>query len=46
MKDRNLARMAEGVSLARPTLSLIRSGKTMPSYDTLVKLSDYLERRP
>lgn len=46
MEGRNLAEMALETKLPRPTLSVIRAGKVKPSYDTLVKLSDYLEKRP
>lgn len=46
MEGRNLAEMEREVGIPRPTLSIIRAGKIKPSYDTLVKLSDYLEKRP
>lgn len=45
LQGRNLAEVARSLDMARPSLSLIRAGKIKPAYDTLVKLSDYLEER-
>jgi transcriptional regulator with XRE-family HTH domain len=42
--DRNLTKVSAECGLTRPFLSAIRSGKIKnPSYDTIVKLSNYLE---
>lgn len=44
LKDRNLTKVAESCDLTRPFISAIRSGKVKnPSYETVKKLSDYLE---
>ena len=43
LDDRNLTVVADRVGLSKMTLYRITSGKMMPSYDTLQKLSDYLE---
>lgn len=45
LQDRNLTKVAKAVDLTRPFLSGIRSGKVPnPSYDTIKRLSDYLEK--
>ncbi len=43
LDDRNLTVVADRVGLSKMTLYRITSGKMKPSYDTLQKLSDYLE---
>lgn len=43
LADRNLHKVAEGADIHRQTLYRIASGQTQPSYETLRKLSDYLE---
>ena len=46
LQDRRPAMVAKGTGLTRPTIAFIRDGKnTNPSYDTLQKLSDYLEKK-
>jgi len=43
LDDRNLSVVADRLGLSRMTLYRITSGKMKPRYDTLQKLSDYLE---
>ena len=45
LQDRNLSKVAAECKLTRPFLSAIRNGHVKnPSYETIKKLSDYLER--
>lgn len=43
LDDRNLHQVAERIGVHRHTVYRIVNGTTVPSYDTLKKLSDYLE---
>lgn len=43
LADRNLHQVAERAGIHRQTLYRIASGQTQPSYETLRKLSEYLE---
>jgi transcriptional regulator with XRE-family HTH domain len=45
LSDRNLAEVARRVGVTRAYLSAITNDRVKPSYDMLVKLSDYLEAR-
>ena len=43
MSDRNLAEVARRLGVTRAWLSAIINGKAKPSYDMLLKISEYLE---
>lgn len=43
LEDRNLHHVAERVGIHRQTIYRIVNGTTEPSYETLRKLSEYLE---
>lgn len=46
LSDENLTHAADECKLTRPFLSAIRNGHIKnPSYDTVKKLSDYLENK-
>ncbi len=42
MRDRKASKVAKAIGISRQALYLILNGATRPSYDTLQKLSDYL----
>ena len=42
LEDRNLSKVAEGAEVHYNTIISIKTGKAKPSYDVLVKLSNYL----
>jgi hypothetical protein len=45
LQDRNLSKVADGVELSYPTVWNVARGE-MASYETVKKLSDYLEANP
>jgi len=44
LKDRRVSVVAASIGVSTMAIYNIINGKTMPSYDTLVKLSNYLEQ--
>ena len=43
LRDRKLSRVADAIGISRQGLYNIVNGQSMPSYETVKKLSDYLE---
>lgn len=43
MADRNMNEMARRIGIHANTLRAIRRGEQMPSYETLMKLAEYLK---
>jgi transcriptional regulator with XRE-family HTH domain len=43
LEDRNLITVSQRIYVSPATLRRIKNGETKPSYETLKKLSDYLE---
>lgn len=46
LADRNLSDVARRIGMNRQQLWRIANGKTVPSANTLERISDYLERTP
>jgi transcriptional regulator with XRE-family HTH domain len=43
MKDRNVSAVARSIGISRQAMYMILHGKMYPSYETLLKLSNYFE---